>query len=195
MRQWDRIVLERMGITDVTYATDGREALRLVTQPGTWFDLILCDLQTPDRDGVEAIRAFAAMRLESAVILSVMPEQVAEVAALLADEQGVRLLGTIAKPLSPEKLEPLLVQMHTPGMEASDTTPTPEEAIRDAFLHGELEFLYQPKVDMATWRLTGVEALARWRHPQFGTFKPDVFVPLCDKSDDHGDRHGHGAKD
>src|ERR1017187_3828331 len=53
VRTWVREILKRMGIDHVTEAEDGREALAAVTKPGAWFDLILCDLQMPERDGIE----------------------------------------------------------------------------------------------------------------------------------------------
>ncbi len=45
---------------------------------------------------------------------------------------------------------------------------------------GELELRYQPKLDLATDRISSVEALVRWRHPRLGLLVPDVFVPLAE---------------
>ncbi len=42
--------------------------------------------------------------------------------------------------------------------------------------------LYQPKVDLKTGRVSGVEALLRWQHPNFGTISPDVFIPLAEQT-------------
>jgi CheY-like chemotaxis protein len=69
VRTWTRMILQSLGITEVTEAADGRDALAAVTKPGGWFDLILCDLRMPERDGIETIRAFAALGLESAVAI------------------------------------------------------------------------------------------------------------------------------
>jgi len=45
-----------------------------------------------------------------------------------------------------------------------------------------LELHYQPLVELATGRVTGVEALARWRHPTRGPLPPDVFIPLAEET-------------
>lgn len=39
---------------------------------------------------------------------------------------------------------------------------------------------YQPKIDMKTGQLCGVEALARWNNPQYGAIGPDEFIPLAE---------------
>jgi EAL domain-containing protein (putative c-di-GMP-specific phosphodiesterase class I) len=45
----------------------------------------------------------------------------------------------------------------------------------------ELSLAYQPKVEIATGRVVGVEALARWHHRRFGTIEPTVFIPIAER--------------
>ena len=47
---------------------------------------------------------------------------------------------------------------------------------------GELVLHYQPKIDLATGRITGVEALVRWQHPQLGLLAPDRFMPEVERT-------------
>ncbi len=54
--------------------------------------------------------------------------------------------------------------------------------LRRAIVDDQLFLLYQPKIDLQTGQVTGVEALARWRHPQLGTILPDQFIPLAERT-------------
>ena len=59
---------------------------------------------------------------------------------------------------------------------------TLESALRRALERDQFELHYQPKVDMATGQITGVEALLRWTHPDLGMLSPDQFVPLAEET-------------
>jgi len=50
--------------------------------------------------------------------------------------------------------------------------------LRHAIEHAGLSAVYQPKVDVRTGQIVGVEALVRWPHPQHGLLGPDEFLPL-----------------
>jgi diguanylate cyclase (GGDEF)-like protein len=54
--------------------------------------------------------------------------------------------------------------------------------LRRAMDEAELVLFYQPKVDLRTGQAKGVEALARWSHPERGMLSPDEFIPLAERS-------------
>ncbi len=54
--------------------------------------------------------------------------------------------------------------------------------LREAVDRRELVVFYQPKADIHTGVVTGVEALVRWEHPRLGIVPPDEFLPLIHKA-------------
>ncbi|SCX52797.1 diguanylate cyclase (GGDEF) domain-containing protein [Klenkia marina] len=52
---------------------------------------------------------------------------------------------------------------------------------------GELTLVWQPVVDLTAQRVTGVEALVRWQHPEFGELEPEEFIPLAERAGLVGD--------
>ncbi|MGN0579472.1 MAG: EAL domain-containing protein, partial [Ruminococcus sp.] len=57
-----------------------------------------------------------------------------------------------------------------------------EKALSDAIDNDELRLFYQPKIDLATGKIMGVEALVRWIKPDGTIVRPDVFIPIAESS-------------
>jgi EAL domain-containing protein (putative c-di-GMP-specific phosphodiesterase class I) len=57
-----------------------------------------------------------------------------------------------------------------------------ESDLRRAILQNELELHYQPIIDARTLKISGAEALVRWRHPTKGVIAPDLFIPLAEET-------------
>ncbi len=62
--------------------------------------------------------------------------------------------------------------------------------LRHALARGQLQLVYQPKIDARSLQITAAEALLRWQHPKRGLVSPAVFVPLAER---HGLIHGIGG--
>ncbi|MDR5899801.1 EAL domain-containing protein [Halomonas vilamensis] len=59
-----------------------------------------------------------------------------------------------------------------------------QNALRGATKRGEMSLVFQPKLSLKTLRITGAEALLRWKHPEMGHLSPGLFIPLAEASGD-----------
>jgi len=57
-----------------------------------------------------------------------------------------------------------------------------ENSLRLALGKGELFLVYQPQMELATGRITGLEALLRWQHPGLGLVPPDKFIRIAENT-------------
>ncbi len=57
-----------------------------------------------------------------------------------------------------------------------------ETDLRHVVERDQLALVYQPMVDLASGRITGCEALLRWRHPQLGEIPPMQFIPIAEET-------------
>jgi diguanylate cyclase (GGDEF)-like protein len=76
------------------------------------------------------------------------------------------------------------VNLYEAGLDADDS---PEQLalvheLRQGIATGQIEVYVQPQMSLETGRVTGAEALARWRHPRHGMIFPDVFIPLAERT-------------
>ena len=66
--------------------------------------------------------------------------------------------------------------------EGSARRLTLQRDLRPAIDRGDMQVLFQPKVAVAGWTVTGAEALLRWNHPIEGTLAPDDFLPIAEQT-------------
>jgi EAL domain-containing protein (putative c-di-GMP-specific phosphodiesterase class I)/ActR/RegA family two-component response regulator len=172
------------GVTDVLDASDGLAALALLRERGRPVDLALVDLDLPGMDGIELIRELAAARLVGAVALvSAMDASVQHTVSLVAKASGLRMLGIVEKPLTPEKLEGVFkaYASDAAGGEGAYEGVESEAEVRSALEAGDIEPWFQPQAELVNGRIVGVEALARWRKADGGMVPPATFIPVLER--------------
>jgi hypothetical protein len=142
-------------------------------------DVIISDLEMPGMDGMEFMRHLGAEKHPVSVILSsALDAALISSVEAMTKAYGITLLGAIEKPMTPDKLAPLLEKYAPP----KPRTPRPAapaialEEIRRGLAAREFEPFFQPKVSLADGSVCGAEALARWRHPQKGVIAPFAFI-------------------
>ena len=179
-------MLQGMRAKSVFSATNGREGLELLKSHGNT-DIVISDLDMPGMDGMEFIRHIGqAGRSVSLIIASALERELLASVETMATAYGVAFLGTIEKPVTPQKIEELVrLRRESPARIArpqqSALVFTPDE-IAAAITNDEFEPFFQPKVEIATGRILGAEALARWRHPDLGIVPPYAFVGALEAS-------------
>ncbi|PCK31145.1 EAL domain-containing response regulator [Pseudoalteromonas piscicida] len=187
-RQFAQDMCIGLGFVKVDVAENGRAALEKVERSQTCFDIIICDLEMPDIDGIELLKLLSEQRCQSAfIIVSGREMGLISAVELLASKQGLWVLGSVKKPLLPSSFEKLLDRYyHNKGkcglvLPQENKCDVKLQKLRQALAERKFSLHYQPQIDMQSGRLCGVEALVRL--PLDGeTVFPGDFIPLCEEN-------------
>ncbi len=181
-------MLRSLGAHEVREAGDGREALASM-RSGAPVDLVVCDLDMPEMDGMEFIRHLGQAHSPASVVISSAKERSLVVSVeKMALAYGVRLLGLIEKPATLAGLEDLIARGDSTEPQLMRHPSCERSYHLDQILHGirRRQFVpfYQPKIELATDRILGMEALTRWRHPRHGLVTPAAYISVLELSGD-----------
>lgn len=149
---------------------------------------IAVDLIMPVVDGVEVLRLLATRRCRAMIIIaSGVGSRVLDAAKRVAAQNDLNMLGILPKPFQISALEELLSRQaeaphpRDPAQSEPKRFDLTEAELRRGLACDEFMLAYQPKVECATGRLAGFEALVRWQHPEAGLIMPDSFVALAER--------------
>ena len=174
-----------VGITTGYSASNGHEALGLLAGLARQPELLVVDLEMPTMDGSQLLEQLQKRGIKIPILVvssreDALLELVKEMARLL----GLSVIGALHKPLCAKALRHALsnsVGCVTQAL-AQPALPLNAKALASAIERGELGVHYQPKVDVQTGIVRGVEALARWTHPALGRVPPVEFIRLAEQS-------------
>ena len=189
MRELTEHLLRRLGVREIRVAANGWDALERLADGARAPDVILCDLEMPEMDGIELTRWLGERNVGSAIgFLSGQDPRIIDSAELLARGYGLRVLGSVLKPASIDTLRHLLdaVARSRAIAQRPPLLPIEERELAEGLPAGRLGLHYQPKVSTGERRLVGVEALAKWSHPARGLLSAAAFIPVAEQ-------HGHMA--
>lgn len=172
--------LTQLGASRVTEVPDAPMALRTLQAGfGPTIDVAIVDLDLGGMDGMELLRAVAALRPGVRLIVTGdQPPGVLFSVETLVQAHGVDLLGTIAKPVNAAKLKALLDNYQPPRPPA--VAPVgPHFSFAEVGVglqKRQFEPFFQPKIELSTGQVTGLETFARWRHPEHGVLGTAAFI-------------------
>ena len=177
-----------LGVEMIYDAGSGAEALALLSLLVLPPDIAIIDLEMPEMDGVELIELLHERHLDIPLIVVSSRELVLiDTVETMARNLGIPVVAGIRKPLQRESLAAALEGWNRARADQDATADNAPLAAIDpcdlaqAIDSGAIAVHYQPKVDMTKGIVCGVEALARWTHPNLGEIRPDRFIELAER--------------
>ncbi|MDB4985561.1 MAG: hypothetical protein JWN04_739, partial [Myxococcaceae bacterium] len=176
--------LDSLGFGRISAALSGEHGLRILDEFGA--DVVLCDLNMPEMDGVEFLRHLSARRYEGCIVLmSGEDQRILRTAESLAKAHGLNVLGACEKPIKASVLAQMRDQIEPLHRRSSAPAPAPiditADDLRQAIIDDDIAVFFQPKVSVRTGRCTGVETLARWKHKLYGYIPPTQFIAIAER--------------
>ncbi|PSU32322.1 EAL domain-containing protein [Photobacterium lutimaris] len=170
----------------VDVASSGKEALDRIGHRTP--DVLVCDLNMPEMDGITFLSHLAKMSFSGAIIISSAagPEVIKSVHQMCKSYR-LSVIGCLNKPARPDHIRSLLelaaryLAGPQPPVTGQPLRLLSEAELDLAFEQQWLQPYYQPIVDMQSGRWCKNEALIRLVHPEHGVLSPAQFLPVIKK--------------
>lgn len=149
------------------------------------YDVVLLDLSLGESEGISLLQAVRNSLSDPIVIfVSRLDERVRTASTRLATALGLRVGGSLQKPLSPSALRELLAEapLRKPTAPRPGTGTPSAQDLAEALQWDRIMAQFQPKVSLTDGRVVGMEALARWPQPTSRLVPPDIFIPLAEQN-------------
>jgi EAL domain-containing protein (putative c-di-GMP-specific phosphodiesterase class I) len=137
-------------------------------------DLVFLNVGLESVEAIESVIALGKRGYFGFVqLMSNRGSAVLEHVKSVGEQHGLQMLPILKKPFETTAILGIMQELKLGH-------PAPGAArveLQEVIKNGWLEFWYQPKIDLRKKQLSGVEAFARCRHPQFGILPPGAFMP------------------
>ncbi|MCU6497105.1 EAL domain-containing response regulator [Rugamonas sp. A1-17] len=179
-------ILVHLGVGRITQAPDGHTALRHFSAGITpAVDIAIIDLALPGMDALELIRRLSEAKSRvGVVVVGAQSNAVLFSVETMAAAYGINMLGAIGKPVIGSRLEAIITDYLQPAearLQVSGQAPHISFAeVGQGLQMREFDPYFQPKIELETGQVKGLEMFARWRHPLYGVLGPASFMPALE---------------
>ncbi|WP_039988848.1 EAL domain-containing response regulator [Vibrio owensii] len=151
----------------------------------TNIDIIFCDLQMPNKDGIDMMEMLNQIGYRGKVVLvSAMELTIVTAVRAMCETFSFEVLGKLLKPYDESQVVEMLRRS---GLEPAKNTHFQQDIyVQDqeflfALAEGKVKNYYQPLADANSGEIIGYEALARWFHPIYGVLAPHNFLSIVER--------------
>ena len=183
-------LLRDLGVAEVLIAHNGVAGLSVLAEQVSDIDLLICDIEMPEMDGIEFLRHIANRDYNGNIVLfSGIDADLLRAAERFARVSGLNVLGKLTKPVTlgaladmlERAMDPEHMPVHKARVRQFGDSRIITEDVGQALAEKAFKIYYQPKVKVSTLLVTGFESLVRWEHPQYGFVPPDEFIPIIEQ--------------
>jgi diguanylate cyclase (GGDEF)-like protein/PAS domain S-box-containing protein len=160
---------------DTVARLGGDEFLIMLTQIKELPDVAVAAERLMDAMTAEFVVQGHSLNISCSIGVSIFPEHGADCETLIKNADAAMYS---AKDCGHSNFQFFAEDMNAQAVERLSL----ENSLRLALGKRELFLLYQPQMDLATGRITGLEALLRWQHPDLGLVPPDKFIRIAENS-------------
>lgn len=172
---WEKIsnILEKQGYRTSFYQPESFQN----AYQGLNARLIFLDLVLSGTDGIEVLHFLSKMKYQNPVILmGATEERVLASAKRIGRDLSLQVTACLTLPLDEAVLLKALDTIHDAHFNANS------EQLVKAIENNEFVLYYQPKMELKTHRIIGVEALIRWTPSYSTVVEPSSFIPMTEQS-------------
>jgi EAL domain-containing protein (putative c-di-GMP-specific phosphodiesterase class I) len=143
-------------------------------------ELILLDVSLEGSDAIDVIRGLADQQFRGVVqIITGRTGSIPDTINAIGERYGLRMRSPLRKPLRAHEICSIIIEE---GLSAPILSTAPI-SLAEALEKNWLELWYQPKIDLRTKILAGVEGFVRANHPVHGMTAPSAFLKTASKAD------------